>query len=152
MYHNMITNLIAYLKRRLEYCTSYCLFCGKKLLEESFRLSPCDSEFCVFKYEETFGIKLYTEMQSNFPLVMVNLSVAAKSMFSARALDIFEPFPTFLLKNREYRDRSVFGGSKVIKTVNNENKDINRIRSIMKGFPSLKTLYESSKSEVRFWI
>lgn len=91
-------------------------------------------------------------MQSNFPLVLVNLSVAAKAICSARALDIFEPFPSFLLKKREYRDRSVFGDSKAIKSVNNKNKDMTKIRAIMKKFPSLEILYKTSKSEVNFRI
>eukprot|EP00826_Nyctotherus_ovalis_P044181 TRINITY_DN4759_c0_g1_i19.p2 TRINITY_DN4759_c0_g1~~TRINITY_DN4759_c0_g1_i19.p2 ORF type:complete len:148 (-),score=36.92 TRINITY_DN4759_c0_g1_i19:414-857(-) len=143
----MIVNLIAFLKWRLEHCTSYCLFCGGRLIEESFRLSSCNAEFCVFKYEETFGVKLYSEMEANFPLVALNLSVAAKSIYSARALDIFEPFPSFLLKKKENRGRSVFE-DKDIKAVRNENKDIHKIRSIMKLFPSLTTLRNNSKGEV----
>lgn len=143
----MIVNLIAFLKWRLEHCTSYCLFCGGRLVEESFRLSPCNAEFCVFKYEETFGVKLYSEMEANFPLVALNLSIAAKSVYSARVLDIFEPFPSFLLKRKENRGRSVFE-DKAIKSVKNENKDINKIRAIMKQFPSLVTLRDNSKGEV----
>lgn len=145
----MVINLIAFLKRRLEHCTSYCLFCGEKLLEESFRLSPCTADFCVFKYEETFGVNLHTEIQTNFPLVAMNLSVAAKAIYSARVLDVFEPFPSFLLKNQEYRGRSAFG-DKGIKAVRNENKDIDRIKNILKVFPNLKKLKASSKSEVNF--
>lgn len=118
-----------------------------KLKDESFRLSPCNADLCVFKYEENFGVKLFQEMQLNFPLVELNMSVASKSIFSSRVLDTFEPFPSFLLKQKENRGRSIFGDNRTIKVVKADNKDIERIEHLLRIFPNLKHLRSVSKSE-----
>ncbi|MDR3549563.1 MAG: hypothetical protein P4M11_15065 [Candidatus Pacebacteria bacterium] len=146
--HNLLVNLTVFVKKHLERCTSFCVSCGRKLLDESVRLSPCNSDFCMFKFEEIFGVKLYPELQNNFPLVDLDLSLAAKAVYSTRALDIFEPFPTFFLKGREERSRSVFAKGTGIVAVNKENKDIETIRRILKSFPSPKSIKELSISEV----
>ncbi len=139
MCQNLIVNLANYLKHRLERCTSYCISCGKKLPDEAFRLSPCSSEFCMFKFEEIFGVKLYSELQNNSDLIELDLSLAAKALFSPRAYDIFEPFPSFFLIDQEYRNRSVFGKEHIAE-VRKENKNIERMKKIFSQFPPLKGL------------
>ena len=149
MFPNMIINLLAFLKLRLERCTSYCQFCGKKLLEDSFRLSSCESEFCVFKYEEIFGVNLYNELQNNFDLTELNLSLTASALYSNRVQNVLEPFPSFMLKKTEYRDRSIFKGNQKITTVDDKNKNIDHARKLMGVLPNLKRLADL-KSEVKF--
>lgn len=149
IFHNLFINLAAFAKKRIERCTSYCISCGKKLIDESARLSPCRQPFCLFKFEEIFGVKLIPEMQTNLPLVQLDLSLASKAVFSARALDIFEPFPTFFLKQSEQRERSVFGGETFLE-VKKENKDIDRMKKIFHLLPSLNEILLSVASEDEF--
>ncbi len=152
--HNLLVNLISYLKKRVERCTSYCISCGKKLLDDSVRLSPCTSEFCMFKFEEIFGVKLYPELQTNLPLVELDLSLTAKAVFSNRVLDILEPFPSFFLKEKEERKRSVFGATGANKVavgeVKKDNKDIPKIKKLFKVFPGVRELIYGVSSEVSF--
>ena len=102
----------------------------------------------MFKFEEIFGVKLFPELQNNTRLVELDLSLAAKAVFSARGLDIFEPFPTFFLKGKEERKRSVFDKNVGISTVSKENKDIDTIRRLFSKFPAPKDLKSSASSEV----
>jgi len=139
MCQNQIVNLVNYIKHHLERCTSYCICCGKKLADEAFRISPCTAEFCLFKFEEIFGVKLCSELQNNFDLIELDLSIANKAIFSNRAYDIFEPFPSFFLLEKENRLRSVFAKDKIVE-VHKENKNINLMRDILSQFPELETL------------
>ncbi len=150
MYPNMIVNILVYMLRRLEKCTAYCISCGKKLADEAFRLSPCTNPFCMFKFEEIFGVKLFSELQSNRDLVELDLSLTSKALFSARAYDIVEPFPSFFLRDKEERERSAFGkGTGNIHTFNKENKDIEGMRAIFSHLPSITDLKASITCEVR---
>jgi len=147
VFHNMFINLACFIKKRLERCTSYCICCWKKLIDESARVSPCTQPFCMFKFEEIFGVKLYSEIQSNLPLIQLDLSIASKAIFSSRVLDIFEPFPSFFLKHQEERERSVFG-SATFTEAQQENKDIEQMKSILNSFPKLTDISDNAKSEV----
>ena len=147
MHHNMFVNLMAYLRKRLERCTSYCISCGKKLVDASFRLSPCGTEFCMFKFEEIFGVKLYAELQNSLPLIELDVSFACKAVASARCFDVFEPFPSFFLKQHEDRQRSAFTKTSIVE-VSKENKDLDHVRTILQHFPSLTELKACTASEV----
>ena len=131
---------------------NYCIFCNNKLIEESFRLSPCDAEFCVFKFEEMYGINLCRELKKYFELTKINLSLTSKALFSQRASSILEPFPSFCLKKKEFRDRSVFGGTKKISDINESNKNIGKMRELMVKFPNLEILKDIANTEVVYTI
>jgi len=103
----------------------------------------------MFKFEEIFGVKLFPELQQNLHLVELELSLAAKTVFSTRALDIFEPFPTFFLKEREERQRSIFKeGNIPISEVKKDNKDLPLIKKIFTKLPSPLELLEKATNEV----
>ena len=93
----------------------------------------------MFKFEEIFGVKLCSEIMSNSDLLELDLSLAAKALFSMRSVDIFEPFPSFFLHQKEKRDRSVFGKEKIVE-VAKENKNIDKMRHIFSRFPKLADL------------
>ena len=101
----------------------------------------------MFKFEEIFGVKLIPEMQANLDLVQLDLSLAYKAIFSARALDIFEPFPSFFLKEKEQRERSVFGSGS-FQEVKKENKDIERMKKVFTVFPQPSELKACANTEV----
>ena len=147
MQHNLFVNLLSFLRKRLERCTSYCISCGKKLIEASFRLSPCTADFCMFKFEEIFGIKLYAELQNSLSIIELDLSFACKAVGSARCFDIFEPFPSFFLKQKEERQRSTFTKTAIV-DVQKENKDLEQLSRILSAFPSLAELKETTTCEV----
>ena len=102
----------------------------------------------MFKFEEIFGVELYSELQANLPLVELDLSLTAKAVYSARALDILEPFPSFFLIGKEERQRSVFAGKIGVATVKKENKDVPYIKKLFTSFPNMRNLKLTVGSEV----
>jgi len=101
----------------------------------------------MFKFEEIFGAKIFPELQGDMLMIKLDLSLAAKAVFSTRAYDIFEPFPTYFLKEREERKRTVFSAKGGVDNVNKENKNLDRIKSLFKCFPKLEDLKTKVKSE-----
>ena len=51
---------------------------------------------------------VYPELKYNMDAAHLDLSIAAKAIFSTRASTIVEPFPTFFLKHNEIRTKRGF--------------------------------------------
>ena len=64
----------------------------------------------IFRFEENFGGggTILSEMRNNLCEALLNVNLAAKALFSSRGLSVFEPFPTFFLKQREIRTKRGF--------------------------------------------
>jgi len=60
---------------------------------------------CEYIFEESFNGTLFSELKYFTHESLLNLSIASKALFSSRAAQIFEPFPTFFLKNFELRGK-----------------------------------------------
>ncbi|XP_024357853.1 uncharacterized protein [Physcomitrium patens] len=82
-----------------------CLICWKKLSCSVTRMRTCDEDLCLYRFEELgLGVSVLDEVKSSPELVEVELSLAHTALESAR--DVFEPFPAFLLQDKEIRGRS----------------------------------------------
>lgn len=102
---NILVRLLIYIGTRLKNMSNCCVFCRKELPSIS-RWWGCDAELCLFKFEETnTGASILKELQTS-ELIEVELSLAADATTSDR--DVFEPYPSFLLKTQEIRKRSGF--------------------------------------------
>ena len=79
-------------------------------------------------------------------MINLDLSLASNALASIRAPDVFEPFPTFFLKEREIREKAGFLTNKT-KHVDNTNKKINLLREFFGKFPDLGLLLECCQNE-----
>ena len=102
----------------------------------------------MFKFEEIFGVKLHSELQNNADSIALDLSLTSKALYSARSYDIFEPFPTFFLRNKENRDRSVFSNGKITE-FQKENKNIAKMLAVFEMFPAVTELKSCEGAEVK---
>lgn len=146
---NFFYNLLFYLRDRLQSCTNYCLNCYEKHPSDSFRLRACHKEICEFRFEEVSGLSVYAELLNNMNLVELDMSFAACAAESGRALSIFEPFPSFLLKDRQIRGKSGYlSRDKVTYTPEmDQNKNLAELQTLISLVPSLQWLRDSSCDE-----
>mmetsp|Transcript_11550 Transcript_11550/g.11607 ORF Transcript_11550/g.11607 Transcript_11550/m.11607 type:complete len:696 (-) Transcript_11550:31-2118(-) len=146
---NFFYNLLFYIRDRLQKCTNYCFICYKKHEFESMRLRPCAQEICEFRFEEISGLSIYAEFRSNMDLAMLDLSLAAEALTSPRALTIFEPFPSFMLKSNQIRGKAGFlsKGSVTYSADMDSNKDIGTLQQIYRALPNPSALLELSHDE-----
>jgi len=147
--NNFFYNLLYYLRDRLQSCTNYCLNCYEKHPSDSFRLRACNKEICEFRFEEVSGLSVYAELLNNLNLVELDMSFAACAADSGRALSIFEPFPSFLLKDRQIRGKSGYlSRDKVTYTPEmDQNKNLDQLKTLISLVPSLQWLRDSSCDE-----
>jgi hypothetical protein len=87
-----------------------------------------------------------------------DISVAAKAILSSRVTQIFEPYPTFLLKRAEIRDKrgdldeikkAQISGINVgnAKKVDQSNKDVQLMADIIAAIPSMDQLITNVNTE-----
>lgn len=92
----------------LDTCKTRCVNCLMPFEYESLKLKPCHKEHCQFSFEESFGVKVLGEFAQNHEGQELNAACAANAVFSGRSKDVFEPFPTFMLKKQEMRSKAGF--------------------------------------------
>ena len=59
----------------------------------------------IYRFEESFGGSVYPELKFSTNEAHLDISIAAKALFSGRGTTVFEPFPTFFLKHNEMRSK-----------------------------------------------
>lgn len=146
--NNFFYNLLFYLRDRLENCTNYCFICYKRHPVDSIRLRSCTQEICEFRFEEISGVSVYAEFINNFESCHLDLSFAAEALFSSRSWNVFEPFPSFMLKQHQIRGKAGFleRDRKYSKEMDS-NKDIDSLRKIFLLIPHPDLLLKSSTNE-----
>lgn len=103
--NNILIRLLIYLGNHLKNMSNFCVFCSRRLPSHS-RWWCCDEELCLYTFEETdTGASILQELR-NSEWIEVELSLARDATTSNR--DVFEPYPSFLLKKQEIRKRSGF--------------------------------------------
>jgi ubiquitin-protein ligase len=147
--NNFFYNLLFYLRDRLENCTNYCFICYKRHPVDSIRLRSCSQEICEFRFEEISGVSVFGELINNFEACHLDLSFAAEALFSTRSWNVFEPFPSFMLKQKQIRGKSGFleRGKSYSKDMDS-NKDIDSLRRIFLSIPHPDLLIKSSTDEI----
>mmetsp|Transcript_52064 Transcript_52064/g.59470 ORF Transcript_52064/g.59470 Transcript_52064/m.59470 type:complete len:1019 (+) Transcript_52064:116-3172(+) len=161
---NFFWNLLFFVKDKLQNCPNYCIICQDKHVADSIRLRPCTKDLCQFSFEENIGASIYAEFNNNPDLGFFDLSLASHAIFSARTLQVFEPFPSFFLKSSEIRskagwfsandtsgensNRNVSGAARTQQQNEAEsNKDMTKLREIFVKIPKLDQLIAASHDE-----
>ena len=88
---------------------SNCAVCRAPLPAQAMRLAPCSRDMCIFSFEEMGGcplLPLLREAGGASAALHCALTHAAAASFGGR--DTFEPFPSFLLEQRQQRQRAGF--------------------------------------------
>lgn len=102
---NPLIKMMLFITSELENSIKRCHICGKELDAPSLKPRACDSAVCEYIFEESLTGSVLSELK-HFPNEsLFDLSIAGKSMLSARSGQIFEPFPSFYLFKNEIRDK-----------------------------------------------
>ncbi|XP_057817025.2 uncharacterized protein LOC131030312 isoform X2 [Cryptomeria japonica] len=166
--NNVFTRLLNFIGIRLSTMGSWCCNCKKELSPLS-RSWYCDAE--LWHEELGVGASVLQELQ-NSELIELELSLAMAASTSDR--DVFEPYPTFLLKQREIRGRSGSFSTDINRsteslqtsqsvgqmqlhhdvknhsTFNKENKKMDVLMGLINSFPPVAEMQEcQSEFELR---
>ncbi|XP_057850891.2 uncharacterized protein LOC131061296 isoform X2 [Cryptomeria japonica] len=106
MSDNIFVTLLVFVGSWLKTLRVFCAIC-KRPLPPFSRLWYCDAEYCLYRFEELgFGASVLQELK-NSELIDLELTLAAAAArYSNR--DVFQPYPSFLLKKCEVRKRAGF--------------------------------------------
>lgn len=91
--------MVTYLDSVLENCP----ICLDPLGAPCSRIRACEKEFCEYWFEEQQGLIVYPEIKNRTDSIMLDLSLASECAFTGPTS--FEPFPSFLLINKELRSK-----------------------------------------------
>jgi ubiquitin-protein ligase len=146
---NVWYNLLFSLREALMECTHLCIFCYKKHAIDSFRLRACMEDICEFRFDEIAGFSVFAELKNHLQSVHTDISIAAIAANSARAINVFEPFPSFLLFNRQIRGKSGFLSRDVCNYTPDmdKNKNIDSLKQLISHIPSPQWLLDASTDE-----
>jgi ubiquitin-protein ligase len=145
---NFFYNMLFYLRDRLENCTNYCYICYMRHKGDSSRMRPCNKEICEFRFEEISGFSVYPELQANVNLIILDLSFASASVGSTRALTIFEPFPSFFLKQDQIRGKAGFLSKETTyDSKMDSNKDLDALKTAFQAIPEPLLIKERCHDE-----
>ena len=119
--------------------TNYCIGCHKKMEFQSDEFVTCGSQECNYKYEELrIGNPVTDKLKDDPEITRFIIDSAFDAILSQRKYDIFEPFPTYFLKNTdEIKDSSLAtrgSMSKISGQNYDDYKDFDRITNIVKSF------------------
>jgi|LauGreDrversion4_2_1035121.scaffolds.fasta_scaffold133629_2 hypothetical protein len=98
---NALIKMMIYICKNIEDANKRCLICHETLEEPSIKVRPCTKDACEFTFEESFKVGLLSELKYFTHESLFDLSMAAKSLLSSRANQVFVPFPSFFLKHQE---------------------------------------------------
>ena len=96
---NQIVEIIEFINKLNSH--NYCIICKNKLDFQSEDYIPCDNQECLYKFEEIIVGNRVIEKIKNDPDISIFLIESAIDAINCqRKLDIFEPFPTHFLTNK----------------------------------------------------
>jgi hypothetical protein len=147
---NLFYNLMFFLWDRLENCTNYCMQCCRRHKYDSIKLVPCENDFCEHRYEQVEGFSVLAELKNKIDVAHLELAFAAKAAFSGRSTNVFEPFPSFMLKSNQVRGRAGFLDAHRVRYDRSmdANKDLQGVINIFNRLPHPDTLLKSCQDEL----
>ena len=142
-------NLLFSIREALVQCTNLCIFCYKKHPIDSFRLRACTEDICEFRFDEIAGFSVFAELRNHLESMQTDISIAAIAANSGRAQNVFEPFPSFLLIDRQIRGKSGFLSRDVHKYTPDmdKNKNLDKLKRLIASIPSPRWLLAASTDE-----
>lgn len=121
-------------------------------------MRPCTKDVCEYIFEESFKGGVLSELK-HFPTEShFDLSLASKAISSQRVTDIFEPFPTFFLKQSEIRGKrgnldeikkaqQTGVDVKNAKKTDAKNKDTTAMQDLFAELPSVQTMFKDVNND-----
>ena len=121
-------------------------------------MRPCTKDVCEYIFEESFKGGVLSELK-HFPTEShFDLSLASKAISSQRVTDIFEPFPTFFLKQSEMRGKrgnldeikkaqQTGVDVKNAKKTDAKNKDTTAMQDLFAELPSVQTMFKDVNND-----
>jgi ubiquitin-protein ligase len=113
---------------------NFCVICQTLLDSQSESYICCGNPECLYKYEEScFGDVVIEKIKKDVDISMFLIHSAFEAIKSNRKFDIFEPFPTYFLKNDKV---SIVRGtlSKLSKENYDHLKDFDKLVLVINGF------------------
>ena len=125
--------------------TNFCVICLKPLNFQSMTYISCGEKECLYKYEECiFGNIIIEKFRDNIDICLFLINSAMEAICSGRNYHIFEPFPTYFLKNQhEQVNRGTLTKLQVVKNNKSildnrdKDKDFNKLTTIVNNYRSL---------------
>lgn len=155
---NIFVRFLLFTASRLASLLKRCIVCHRELPFTVSKLSSCANELCMFSFEVLgLGAQVLQEV-IRMPLEMIDLEISLALAAAGDSRDVFEPFPPFLLEEREIRQRSQLlnnegNANPSPYRVNrsqrysnsweqslNKNKKMNVLRSIIESFPPVSEM------------
>ncbi|GLJ56072.1 hypothetical protein SUGI_1203760 [Cryptomeria japonica] len=153
MSDNIFVALLIFVGSWLKTLRAFCAIC-KRPLPPFSRLWYCEAELCLYKFEELgTGASVLQELKTS-ELIDLELTLAAAATRCSNR-DVFEPYPSFLLKKKEVRERAGFfskeiSGTKSRKYISRKadngmnNKNLNLLQKLIDSFPPVSEIQQYS--------
>ena len=148
-------------KEALSNLTSICFICIKPLGKTFAKMRTCGDQMCEFSFKESNLGNIFNEIKKNPDISHFLVETTYMAFISGRAADLTEPFPSFLLRDREMRPET--GNLEHIRVAQERGIQVQQAPSINKnnknlelGVVFLKIIYsviqeiDSIHSEVEF--
>lgn len=122
--------VVRQVKTALQKLNSSCFVCMKPLNKAYTKMRTCGSDACEFNFEENSLGNIFQEVKADPEIAHFLVETAFIAFASGRATDLTEPFPSFLLKNRELRPKE--GNLTYIKEAQDKGIDVKEAKQILK--------------------
>ena len=95
--------LISKVATTLRNMSSICFICMKPLGKTFAKMRTCGEQMCEFSFKESNLGNIFNEIKKDPNIAHFLVETTYMAFTSGRAADLTEPFPSFLLKDREMR-------------------------------------------------
>ncbi|CAI2384941.1 unnamed protein product [Moneuplotes crassus] len=147
LFVNSLLHYYMYIICSLDSVLEHCCICRDKLSTKSTKIRCCNKELCEFSFEESEGISIVPEIKNDLTTFSLDLSIFSECLMSDRAGQCFEPFPSFLLKDRELRSKRGYLDNVQKARKAESNKDLKLIRNLIKCMPSPSKISELCQND-----
>ena len=119
---NLLEWIVFEIRKTLENLNLICFICGTKFLQPMAKMSTCGAQICEFSFKENNLGNIFSEVKTDPLITKFLVETTYMAFFSQRAADLTEPFPSFLLNDRELRPEA--GNLEYIKQAQERGTDV----------------------------
>ena len=131
-----LERVLRHIKHLLLNLNSHCVICFKPLSKAYNKLRDCGEEVCAFRFEENQFGNIFNEVNCDPEIAIFQVFMAFSAFASPRAIDLTEPFPSFLLDRREIRTK--LGNLDNIAEAQKEGLDVKSAKTVDKTNKRIK--------------
>eukprot|EP00756_Hemistasia_phaeocysticola_P045373 Hpha_TRINITY_DN19128_c0_g1::TRINITY_DN19128_c0_g1_i1::g.94875::m.94875/K15258/PARP6_8; poly [ADP-ribose] polymerase 6/8 len=132
----LLVQVAAYALRRIPTCPEFCVICDRPHRFSSgamLKLSVCSRDMCSFAFQNLkVGADAAKEVSTDTGVVDLLVAMMRAAANSSRWSKILNPYPLVFDPDSEEK-----------KVLDPTEKDISRVRRILKGFPTVRELNEA---------